>query len=32
MNSILFAIMMIGFVSFLAYLAYDTWRDVKKAA
>ena len=32
MNSVLLAIMMVGFVSFLAYLAYDTWRDVKKAA
>jgi len=29
MNSILLAVMMIGFVSFLAYLAYDTWLDVK---
>jgi hypothetical protein len=30
MNSILPAVMMIGFVVFLAYLAYDTWLDVKK--
>jgi hypothetical protein len=30
MNSILLAIMMIGFVVFMAYLAYDTWLDSSK--
>ena len=31
MNSIVLAVMMIGFVGFLGYLAYDTWLDVKKS-
>jgi hypothetical protein len=31
MNSILLAVMMIGLVGFLAYLAYDTWLDIKKS-
>ncbi len=31
MNSILLAVMMIGFVGFLAHLAYDTWLDIKKS-
>ena len=30
MNSFLPAVMKIGFVGFLAYLAYDTWLDAKK--
>ena len=30
MNSILLALMMIGFVVFMAYLAYDTWLDSNK--
>ena len=30
MNSFLLAAMMLGFVGFLAYLAYDTWLDQKK--
>jgi hypothetical protein len=32
MNSILLAVMMIGVVSFLAYLAYDAWLDFKKGS
>ena len=32
MNSILLAVMMIGLVGFLAYLAYDTWLDIKKVS
>ncbi len=32
MNSILLAVMMIGFVGFLGYLAYDTWLDTKKGS
>jgi hypothetical protein len=32
MNSILLAVMMIGFVVFLGYLAYDTWLDTKKGS
>ena len=31
MNSILLAVMMIGFVGFPAYLTYDTGLDIKKA-
>jgi len=31
MNSILLGLMMTGFVVFLAYLAYDSWLDVKKS-
>jgi FtsH-binding integral membrane protein len=30
MNSILLALMMIGFVVFMGYLAYDTWLDSSK--
>jgi hypothetical protein len=30
MNSFLFAVMVIGFVGFMAYLAYDTWVDMRK--
>ncbi len=30
MNSIVLAVMMIGFVDFQTYLACDTWLDIKK--
>jgi hypothetical protein len=30
MNSIVLAVMMIGFVLFFGYLAYDSWLDTKK--
>lgn len=30
LNSILLGVMLVGFVSFMAYLAYDTWLDIQK--
>lgn len=30
LNSLLFGIMLAGFVGFMAWLAYDAWMDIKK--